>query len=102
MHPNCSYRIFSGARGDMMGHMCSLPAIIDAGGKSWCRVHNPEAVAKRRNALHAKWAKENALSAAQSRRKSTAMKALSFVERMASERTVNLEVATKWHTKQAE
>ncbi|MEX5523385.1 hypothetical protein, partial [Bacillus cereus] len=43
---------------------CNRPAPIHADGKDWCKIHSPEAVAKRRARSDAKYAAEQAKSAA--------------------------------------
>jgi hypothetical protein len=44
----CSKRVYSGERHDMMGHPCQKTATVTVGGKSYCATHSPVAAAEPR------------------------------------------------------
>lgn len=44
----CSKRIYSGQRWDIMGHPCSRKAVVERDGKAYCRQHDPEVERLRR------------------------------------------------------
>lgn len=61
----CSQRIFTGARWDFGGHMCTKPAKHQSpDGKWWCSIHDPE-----RRAARDKARREEAERAADARRR---------------------------------
>ena len=72
----CSYWIFSGERGDMAGHPCSLRGVVTAGGKLFCHVHDPEAVAARREKRAKRYKVEQAAMIRAARRERAAYDAL--------------------------
>ena len=54
----CSERVYDGSRVDFGGHSCSRKGIIERNGELWCKQHDPEEVAARREAQSAKWQAE--------------------------------------------
>ncbi len=69
----CKKRIFTGARHDMRGHLCSRKAVLDG----YCAQHHPTAERARALATHARWhvkyeAERQAFERKQARTKATA------------------------------
>jgi hypothetical protein len=44
---HCSKMVFTGLRHDWGGHGCTRKASIERDGKWWCRLHDPEVMAKK-------------------------------------------------------
>jgi len=72
MPDRCQFRVFSGRRDDMRGHLCGRP--VKSNGM--CAVHTPEAITKRQEATTAKWKAEVELSRKRRERESLAYDAL--------------------------
>lgn len=56
---DCAKRVYSGARHDFSGHMCTRKATVERNGKWWCKQHDPEAESARMAAREAKWKAED-------------------------------------------
>ena len=54
--PNCSKRVYTGARWDWGGHMCSKPGTVQVNDKWYCSTHSPAAEEKRKAAQDERWA----------------------------------------------
>ena len=54
----CSEHVFSGARYDFGGHSCTKPAKVTVDGKPYCAIHDPAAVAARRQEADRVWQAE--------------------------------------------
>ena len=54
----CEKRIYTGARYDWGGHLCSQKGTIEVDGKWYCVIHNPVKVKEKNEAKEVKWARE--------------------------------------------
>lgn len=55
MSNQCSEWVFSGARLDVRGHQCVKPFAVERDGKLYCKIHDPEYVARKRAEQDARW-----------------------------------------------
>ena len=94
----CSYRVFSGERGDIGGHPCMKPFKVTRNGKDFCAFHDPEVVKKRRRVQEAKWAEKSAAQDKRWKKECAAYEALDKLLPAANKRISELEakLAAKW------
>jgi hypothetical protein len=91
---SCSQHVFSGGR-DIYGHQCYKRVTVWHAGKAYCAIHDPEAVAKRREALNKKYKAEQARQIKFWQRESAAYKALDVDLPAALKRITELELRVR-------
>ena len=74
----CCKRVYAGS---FTGHMCAMPYKVTCGGLDYCRIHDPEAVKKRREKSQAKRDRESEARREAWAREKLAYKALAYLER---------------------
>ena len=90
----CSQHVFSGGR-DVSGHQCYKRGVVKCGGKWYCAIHDPEAVAKRREAQTKKYRAEQARQIKFWNREKRAYDALDNKLPKALKRVAELELLVK-------
>ena len=47
--PQCQEHVYDGSRSDMFGHQCTHKGVVERNGAWWCKMHDPDRQAAKRN-----------------------------------------------------